>query len=110
MQKPHNEPHPIELLLLAAWLAAEAVLELLRLVAVPLVAAALALLPAPCRRPAAQPAAAPPPADPAPPTEHPLAVLAAELGALPQRQLMAMAGARRRLPKRQLAAMLVAMA
>lgn len=75
MQKPHKEPHPIELLLLVAWLVAEGLL-LLRLVVAPMVAAALALLPAPHRRPAA-PATAPSPARE--PDVHPLATMAEAL-------------------------------
>lgn len=102
MQSPHKEPHPVELLLLLGIAVIWAVRELL----VALLALVLTLAD---RRPAA-PEPEPVPAEPAPaaPLQHPLAVLAAELEALPQRQLMQLAGTRRRLPKRQLTELLVA--
>ena len=55
-----------------------------------------------------KPAVSAPTAPPAPPAVHPLALVAESLQALPQRQLMAMAGTRRRLPKAMLTALLVA--
>jgi len=92
--------HPIEVLLLVAWLALEA--------AIVLVVALVALLLTVVRwRPAAPAPVAPAPAA-APPLQHPLIVLADALVALPQRELMAMAGTRRRLPKRHLVEQLVA--
>ena len=97
MQTTHKEAHPIELLLLGAWLAVEAA----AVVAAGLVALLLTVA---CWRPAA-----PAPATPPPPAVHPLIELAESLASLPQRQLMVMAGTRRRLPKRRLAEQLVAM-
>ena len=55
-----------------------------------------------------KPAVSAPTAPPAPPAVHPLALVAESLQALPQRQLMAMAGTRRRMPKAMLTALLVA--
>jgi hypothetical protein len=92
-----SEPHPVELLLLAGLVVIEALAVV--------VAAVLALvLTLASRRPSAPPRPAPLP----PPAVHPLAVVAETLQALPQRELMALAGTRRKLPKHQLAALLVA--
>ncbi len=70
MQNLRKEPHPVEVLLVGALLALEAAAVLVVAVA----ALALTLLQAP---PAA--ATAPAPAPPAPPAEHPLAVVAESL-------------------------------
>jgi hypothetical protein len=91
----NNNTHPVELLLIGALVALEAAATLL----VALLALALAV----ARYRPAQPAAAAP-------AEHPLAAIADSLIQLPQRELMAMAGTRRRLPKHQLTAQLLAMA
>jgi hypothetical protein len=95
-----TEVHPVEALLLVVWLALEA--------AVVLVVALVALVLTVARwRPAAPAPVATAPAA-APPQQHPITLLADALVALPQRELMAMAGTRRRLPKRHLVEQLVA--
>lgn len=95
-----TETHPVELLLLAAVVVAEALLVLV-------VAAAALVVTITRSRPAGSPARVmtPPPA--AAPLQHPLAVLAAELEALPVSRLRPMAGTRsKRLKKAELVAML----
>ena len=91
----NNNTHPIELLIIGALVTLEA--------AVALLVALVALVLTVARYRPAQPPVAPP-------AEHPLAAIADSLMLLPQRQLMAMAGTRRRLPKHQLTAQLLAMA
>ena len=108
-----TEAHPIEVLLVVALLALEA--------AVTIAAALIALLLTVARwRPAASPnqVNADPPAreqespergmPPQAPMVHPLQALAADLQALSCRQLMALAGTRRKLPKQQLIGMVAA--
>ena len=112
-----TEAHPIEVLLVVALLALEAAATLARAVLVPAVALLLTLA---RWRPAASPdrgiaahslrdqespdRGMPPQA----PMVHPLQALAAELQALSCRQLMALAGTRRKLPKTQLIALVAA--
>lgn len=93
----NTELHPVEALLVAAVVTIEALAVL--------VAAVLALV---LTLASWRPSAPPRPAPLSPPAVHPLAVVAETLQALPQRELMALAGTRRRLPKHQLAALLVA--
>jgi hypothetical protein len=82
------DPHPIELALLALRLGAEAITVL--------IAALLALvLSLASWRPTPTPTAPTP-------LQHPLTLLAAELVALPHRELMQLAGTRRRLAKHRL--------
>lgn len=108
-----TELHPVEVLLLGAWLALEAAAVLLT--------ALVALLLTVARwRPAASPdrgIAAHPLRDQESPDRgmtqqapmvHPLQALAAELQALSCRELMALAGTRRKLPKTQLIALVAA--
>jgi hypothetical protein len=103
MRRPPNQSplmtmknaHPVELLLVAVLVTLEAAAVLLT--------ALVALVLTVARWSPAAPAPEAPP-----PLAHPLTVLADSLQALPQRELMALAGTRRRLPKRQLAALLVA--
>lgn len=120
MNRP--DPHPLELLLLGAWLAVEAACHLLAA----LVALMLVLIPrtsknnAPQRgalKAAAQTgdATAPQQVEPIspergmPPAPHPLAVLAEQLVAdCTRRQLQALAGTRANLSKAQLAGMVAA--
>ena len=83
----NREAHPIELALLAVLVVAEALAVL--------VAAVLALA---SWRPTPTPAST----APAPPVVHPLALVAESLQALPQRDLMQLAGTRRRLSKHRL--------
>jgi hypothetical protein len=87
-----TEPHPIELALLAG-------LVTLQAAAVVVVALVVLVLSLASWRPTA-------PA-PAPPLQHPLAVIAAELQALPHRELMQLAGTRRRLAKHRLAGLVL---
>jgi len=96
-----TQPCAVDLLIVAGMALALAVLTIVRLVVVPLLALLVTLL-APRRRPAAEPAT---PMTP-PPT---LSSLAADLMALPAKQLMELAGTRRRLPKAQLIGMICAM-
>lgn len=108
-----TEAHPIEVLLVVALLALEA--------AVTVAAALVALVLTVARwRPAASPSqvnADHPLRDQASPERgmpsqapmvHPLQALAADLQALSCRQLMALAGTRRKLPKQQLIGMVAA--
>ncbi len=88
-----NEPHPVELLLLAGLVTLEAA-------AVLLVALVALVLTVASWRPA------PPPA---PPMVHPLALLAEQLEQLPVSRLRPMAGTRsKRIRKAELVAVLVA--
>ena len=85
-----NETDTITVLLAVAWEVAEAVLALLIAAAALLITVARAI-----RRRAAHPAVAvmtPPPAPAPAPAVHPLAVLAAELEALPVSRLRPLAG------------------
>jgi hypothetical protein len=93
----NHEPHPIELLLAAAWVALEAA-------AVLLVALVAMLLTLAGWRPSQRQAPPPPP-----PLIHPLALVAADLEALPVTRLRPMAGTRsKRARKAELVAALVA--
>jgi hypothetical protein len=99
--------NPVELLLLGAWLAVEAAAVLLTaLVALLLTVLSLIKKTPGARKPLLAPGNQH--SNPAPPAEHPLALLADALQQLPHRELMSMAGTRRRLPKYQLAAMVAA--
>jgi len=107
-----TEAHPIEVLLVVALLALEA--------AVTIAVALITLVLTVARwRPAASPSQVntDPPAGeqespergmPPQPMVHPLQALAADLQALSCRQLMALAGTRRKLPKQQLIGMVAA--
>ena len=106
-----TEPHPIEVLLVACWLAVEAACHLLTA----LVALALALLPQQRptpqtgEAPAPQQEEAPSPIRGMPPAPHPLALLAEQLEATrTRRELQTMAGVRGNLPKTTLAGMVAA--
>jgi hypothetical protein len=99
--------HPIEVLLLGVWLALEAAAVLLTaLVAVLLTVMSLIKKTPTARKPLL--ALGTSTQHPAPPAQHPLALLADGLQQLPHRELMSLAGTRRRLPKYQLAAMVLA--
>lgn len=103
---PDRTLPPTEALLLGAWLALEAAVVLLTaLVALLLTVLSMAKKTAGARKPLIAPATSTPPA---PPAQHPLALLAEGLQQLPHRELMTLAGTRRRLPKYQLAAMVAA--
>jgi hypothetical protein len=96
----NTDPHPVELLILAAVVTIEA-LAVLTVALVALVAAITR------SRPAGSPARVMTP--PPPPLLHPLAAVAAELDALPVTQLRPMAGTRsKRIRKAELVAQLVA--
>ena len=98
MTRP-TDPHPVELLILAAVVTIEA-LTVLTVALVALVAAITR------SRPAGSPARV---MTPPPPLLHPLAAVAAELEALPVTQLRPMAGTRsKRIRKAELVAQLVA--
>lgn len=111
-----TDPHPIEVLLVVAWLAVEAACHLLAA----LVALALALLPqqrpgapAPARQTgeaaAPQQEGPPSPIRVMTPAPHPLAVLAEQLTTTcTRRELQAMAGTRSNLSKAALAGMVAA--
>jgi hypothetical protein len=114
-----TEAHPIEVLLVVILLALEAAITIARAVLVPAVALLLtvaqqkpATAPA---EPAAEPAE-PEPAEPetvAPvlphlPLVHPLQTIATDLQALSCKQLMMLAGTRRKLPKQQLIGLVAA--
>lgn len=107
-----SELHPVEVLLLLGLLTVEALLAVLRTLVVPVLALLLVLRRSPEShfwRVAPEPPAAPPtPALPATPAPC-LADVAESLLALPARELMVMAGTRRRLPKRELTALICAM-
>jgi hypothetical protein len=95
-----KNPHPVEVLLLAVLLVFDAAAVLLTsLVALALTVASV------ITQPAAQQS---PDRVMQPPVLHPLAAVAEMLQALPQRQLMAIAGTRRKLAKAQLVAMVAA--
>jgi hypothetical protein len=95
MQNLHNEPHPIEVLILVALITAQALVEL--------IVALVELL----QRPAARRESTATP--PAPPTLHPLATIANELETLPVTRLRPMAGVRgKRARKSELVAMVAA--
>jgi hypothetical protein len=94
----NTDPHPVELLILAAVVTIEA----LAVLTVALVALLLTITRS---RPAGSPARVMTP----PPIVHPLAVVAADLEALPVTQLRPMAGTRsKRIRKAELVAALVA--
>ncbi len=99
-----NETHPVELLLLAGLVVAEALIVL--------VAAAVAVVLTITRsRPAGSPARVmtPPPATAPAPAVHTLALVAAELEALPVTTLRPMVGTRsKRIRKAELVALAVA--
>lgn len=106
-----TDPHPIEVLLVACWLAVEAACHLLAA----LVALALTLLPQQRPTPQAGEATAPQLVEPPspvrgmPPVPHPLALLAEQLTTTcTRRQLQALAGTRANLSKAQLAGMVTA--
>ncbi|WP_216915949.1 MULTISPECIES: hypothetical protein [unclassified Synechococcus] len=99
-----NETHPVELLLLAGLVVAEALIVL--------VAAAVALVLTITRsRPAGSPARVmtPPPTTAPPPAVHPLAMVAEQLEGLPVSRLRPMVGTRsKRIRKAELVALAVA--
>lgn len=106
-----TEPHPLEVLLVACWLAVEAAATLVAA----LVALALALLPQQHPTPQTGEAPAPQQEEPIspkrgmPPAPHPLAVLAEQLTTTcTRRQLQALAGTRSNLSKATLAGMVTA--
>ncbi len=105
-----TDAHPIEVLLLVTLLALEAAVTLARAVLVPAVALLLTLARwRPSAHPQEREQESPDRVMPAaPPMVHPLQALAAELQALSCRQLMALAGTRRKLPKTQLIALVAA--
>jgi hypothetical protein len=116
--------HPVEVLLLVALLALEAAITIARAVLVHAVALLLTVTQKPSTapaepaaepaEPAAEPAAAPAapepvvPVLPHPPLVHPLQTIATDLQALSCKQLMILAGTRRKLPKQQLIGMVAA--
>jgi hypothetical protein len=108
MNTPKTEAHPVELLLLAGMALLWAIATAARLLLVPMVAMALVLL-TPPRRCAPQPELVAPAAAAGATQPPTLADVAADLMALPARQLQAMAGTRRRLAKAELTAMICAM-
>ena len=121
-----TEAHPIEVLLVVILLALEAAITIARAVLVPVVALLLTVTQKPATapaEPAAEPAepAEPEPVEPEtvepepvvtvlphPPLVHPLQTIATDLQALSCKQLMILAGTRRKLPKQQLIGMVAA--
>lgn len=107
-----DAPHPVEALLLVGLAVLWAAWTLARAVLTPLIALLLTIVwrpvPGAAEAAPAVPELMPEPIAAPSPVIHPLAVLAEQLMAHTQRELMEMARTRRRLPKSQLIAQVIA--